>query len=89
MAIMGASGAGKTTLLNSITFRNTGNLKVTGDVKVNGLVIKNSAELAAISGYIQQNDLFIGTLKVKEHLTFTVTLFKSYFTIKLIQLYSK
>lgn len=72
LAIMGASGAGKTTLLNFLTMRNNGNLKSSGTVKLNGKEIKSSAELAAISGYVQQDDIFIGTLKVKEHLKFQV-----------------
>ena len=72
MAIMGASGAGKTTLLNLLTFRNQGKLKVEGDIKINGKTLNDPKQLAAISGYVQQNDIFIGTLKVKEHLRFQV-----------------
>ncbi len=63
---------GKTTLLNALTFRNQGKLKVTGDVKINGVIVKSSAEISSISGYVQQDDLFIGTLKVKEQLKFQV-----------------
>jgi ABC-type multidrug transport system ATPase subunit len=72
LAIMGASGAGKTTLLNALTFRNRGDLQLTGDVKINGRLISDSKQFASISGYVQQNDIFIGTLKVKEHLRFQV-----------------
>jgi ABC-type multidrug transport system ATPase subunit len=68
----GASGAGKTTLLNVLNFRNRGALKISGDVKVNGVVIKNRSDIASISGYVQQEDLFIGYLKVKEQLRFQV-----------------
>ena len=71
---MGASGAGKTTLLNALTFRNRGNLRITGNVTINGEKIQNAKQLAAISGYVQQDDIFIGTLKVKEHLKFQVWL---------------
>jgi ATP-binding cassette, subfamily G (WHITE), eye pigment precursor transporter len=71
---MGASGAGKTTLLNALTFRNIGKLKITGDVKINGRYIQDPAQLSAISGYVQQDDIFIGTLKVKEHLKFQAML---------------
>nr|QUF59469.1 ATP-binding cassette transporter Abcg-like5 [Brachionus angularis] len=74
MAIMGASGAGKTTLLNVLNFRNRGKLKVKGDVKINGEVVKTRAALTSISGYVQQDDLFIGTLKVKEQLKFQAML---------------
>ena len=72
---MGASGAGKTTLLNVLTFRNRGNLTVTGSVKINGRIISDSSELASISAYVEQDDIFIGTLKVKEHLKFQMDLF--------------
>jgi ABC-type multidrug transport system ATPase subunit len=70
----GASGAGKTTLLNVLNFRNRGNLKITGDVKVNGQVVKTTSSIALVSGYVQQEDLFIGFLKVKEQLRFQVNL---------------
>lgn len=70
MAIMGASGAGKTTLLNVANFRNRGNLKITGRVKINGCDVNSAAELSEVSGYIQQEDMFVGFLKVKEQLKF-------------------
>lgn len=69
LAIMGASGAGKSTLLNTLLFRNMGDLKITGTRMANrSLVTPNS--LTALSGYVQQDDLFFGTLTVIEHLTF-------------------
>lgn len=71
LAIMGASGAGKTTLLNCLTFRNTGKLKVSGQRYINGALV-NTDKLARISGYVQQDDLFIPTLTVTEHLEFQV-----------------
>ncbi|XP_046443611.1 protein white-like isoform X5 [Daphnia pulex] len=73
LAIMGASGAGKTTLLNCLTFRNTGKLKITGTRYLNGAPV-NTDKLARISGYVQQEDLFIGTLKVGEVLRFQALL---------------
>ena len=71
LAIMGASGAGKTTLLNTLTFRNMGKLQVSGERYINGMPVDPDS-LARISGYVQQDDLFIGTLTVKEHLRFQV-----------------
>ena len=59
--------------MNVLTFRNRSSLKVKGDVKINGNLVKDAMELASISGYVQQDDLFIGTLKVKEHLKFQVS----------------
>lgn len=75
LAILGASGSGKTTLLNALNMRNRGELKVEGEVRVNGRLINSMEEISAVSGYVQQNDLFIGTLRVGEHLTFQVKIF--------------
>nr|QST15003.1 ABCG2-like1 protein [Diaphanosoma celebensis] len=71
LAILGASGAGKTTLLNCLTFRTTGKLKISGERNINGRPI-NTDSLARMSAYVQQDDLFIGTLTVKEQLRFQV-----------------
>jgi ABC-type multidrug transport system ATPase subunit len=71
LAIMGASGAGKTTLLNTLMFRSLPNLQVTGRRAVNGIPV-NCTTLASLSAYVQQDDLFIGTLTVREHLVFQV-----------------
>lgn len=68
-AIMGASGAGKTSLLNVLNFRNSKNIVADADIRING----NKAgwqEIAQNSGYVRQLDLFIGSMTVKEHLTF-------------------
>lgn len=66
---MGSSGAGKTTLLNVLTFRCGNNMVVTGKVTVNGQKVHSRA-LASRMAYVQQDDLFIGTLTVREHLQF-------------------
>lgn len=63
---------GKTTLLNVLNFRNRGSLKVHGDIKINGDNINSIEQISLLSGYVQQDDLFIGTLKVREHLLFQV-----------------
>jgi ABC-type multidrug transport system ATPase subunit len=72
LAIMGSSGAGKTTLLNALNLRNTGNLKVQGVIKLNGMPVSSVEKISSVSCYVQQFDLFIGYLTVKEHLTFQV-----------------
>ena len=46
--------------------------KFTGNVRINGKLLVDSNELSSISTYVEQYDLFIGTLKVKEHLKFQV-----------------
>nr|QNH67909.1 ATP-binding cassette transporter subfamily G-like protein 10 [Brachionus rotundiformis]QNH67911.1 ATP-binding cassette transporter subfamily H-like protein 1 [Brachionus rotundiformis] len=73
IAIMGASGAGKTTLLNALNFRNSTRYIISGKIKLNGKLI-NGDELSNRCAYIQQDDLFITTLTVKEHLTFMAML---------------
>ncbi|GBN57278.1 hypothetical protein AVEN_166318-1, partial [Araneus ventricosus] len=65
---MGASGAGKTTLLNVLTGRNLRLLNVDGEVLVNGENVGQA--ITRLSAYVQQDDLFIGTLTVREHLIF-------------------
>lgn len=72
MALMGSSGAGKTTLLNSLTFRVPRTLSVTGYRAINGIPVSANS-FASLSAYVQQDDLFIGTLTVKEHLIFQVS----------------
>ncbi|EYC44128.1 hypothetical protein Y032_0471g2046 [Ancylostoma ceylanicum] len=67
LALMGASGAGKTTLLNTLLSRNLKGLTVEGTVAVNGNVIGRG--ITAISGYAQQEEMFVGTLTVREYLS--------------------
>ncbi|RNA38854.1 white-like isoform X1 [Brachionus plicatilis] len=73
MAIMGASGAGKTTLLNVLNFRNRGKLKINGQIGLNGKTVRSIEEIREVSSYVQQDDLFVGYLTVKEHLIFQVS----------------
>ena len=85
---MGASGAGKTSLLNALNFRNRGNLKIDGEIKVNGQLVQSVDEIASISGYVQQDDLFVSCLTVEEHLLFHVNLnsFEKYFNFLKMQI---
>ncbi|CAI5448789.1 unnamed protein product [Caenorhabditis angaria] len=66
VALMGASGAGKTTLLNTLLQRNLKGLEVEGEILVNGQNIGKG--VTSVSAYVQQEDLFLGTLTVREHL---------------------
>ncbi|VDO92634.1 unnamed protein product [Heligmosomoides polygyrus] len=63
LALMGASGAGKTTLLNTLLERNLTGLDVEGEVLVNGQKIGRG--VTGVSAYVQQEDLFVGTLTVR------------------------
>lgn len=66
-ALMGESGAGKTTLLNTLAQRNVG--VITGDMLVNGRPIDASFERR--TGYVQQQDLHIAEMTVRESLIFS------------------
>lgn len=65
------SGAGKSTLMNVLTFRNNRDLKLDGEIRVNGVKVDKS-KISNISAYVQQDDLFVGTMTVREQLTFRV-----------------
>ena len=70
LAIIGASGAGKTTLLNYISGKDPSkNLKKKGRVLINGVDRSQVAHHKYV-GYIQQDDLLMQTLSVRECLTF-------------------
>uniref|UniRef100_A0A7E4ZYS7 ABC transporter domain-containing protein n=1 Tax=Panagrellus redivivus TaxID=6233 RepID=A0A7E4ZYS7_PANRE len=73
LAIMGGSGAGKTTLLNGFVNVDQDNIERTGELTVNGEVLDNT-QMRRISAYVQQVDMFLGTLKVKEQLKFSAQL---------------
>ncbi|KAF1763431.1 hypothetical protein GCK72_011697 [Caenorhabditis remanei] len=71
--IMGSSGAGKTTLLNILTGRNLKNIETEGEVFVNNRNM-TPAEMKKLSAYVQQDDVFIGMLTVRETLRFAAKL---------------
>ncbi|KAF2358412.1 ABC transporter-like [Trinorchestia longiramus] len=73
LAVMGASGAGKTTLLNVLTHRNNDKVRITGELCVNGQMVQPDS-LTSLSAYVQQDDLFIGLLTVREQLIFQAML---------------
>ncbi|WKY01088.1 hypothetical protein Q1695_015243 [Nippostrongylus brasiliensis] len=73
MAIMGSSGAGKTCLLNVLAHRNLNTLRVQGIVRVNQQPVTKEYMRRACA-YVQQDDCFIGSLTVKEHLIFNAVL---------------
>ena len=75
IAIMGSSGAGKTTFLNTLANRNLRNVNISGKILVNGKLLDND-DMADISEYVQQDDLFYGEFTPREHLNFHANLRK-------------
>lgn len=75
LAVMGSSGAGKTTLLNVLAFRSPAGVQVSQAAvrSLNGTPV-NAKQLRSRCAYIQQDDLFIGSLTAREHLVFQVTI---------------
>ncbi|KAK7285623.1 hypothetical protein RJT34_20399 [Clitoria ternatea] len=71
MALMGPSGCGKTTLLNSFTGKLNANVVVTGNILING---KKRTLCSKEVSYVAQEELFLGTLTVKETLTFSASM---------------
>ncbi|CAG2104560.1 unnamed protein product [Medioppia subpectinata] len=69
LAIMGSSGAGKTTLMNTLTQRNLSEVTVEGSVKMNGKPMDRNL-MKSMSAYVQQDDVFIANITVREHLWF-------------------
>lgn len=70
-AILGPSGAGKTSFLDILAGRKNIGL-ITGDILFNGEVRQKNFQ--RISGYVLQDEKLIGTLTVREHLTFVALL---------------
>ncbi|ODQ78977.1 hypothetical protein BABINDRAFT_38339 [Babjeviella inositovora NRRL Y-12698] len=70
-ALMGESGAGKTTLLNVLSQRTDIGV-VTGNMLVNGSQLTHSFHRS--TGYVQQQDLHVAELTVRESLRFSARL---------------
>nr|WOD55113.1 ABCG transpoter Scarlet2 [Hymenopus coronatus] len=72
VAIMGASGSGKSTLMAALAHRLSDEALVEGDIRVNGRSLDSFMQ--HLSGFMHQEDLFVSSLTVREHLTFTAKL---------------
>ncbi|GMI92351.1 ATP-binding cassette G15 [Hibiscus trionum] len=70
MAIMGPSGSGKSTLLDSLAGRLARNVVMTGNILLNG---KKRMEYGGVA-YVTQEDVMLGTLTVRETLTYSAHL---------------
>ncbi|KAL9648047.1 hypothetical protein ABK040_012101 [Willaertia magna] len=69
LAIMGPSGAGKTSLLNILAQRVK---ETSGEITVNGTKITNS--FRSLSAFVQQDDVLMGNLTVRETLRYAALL---------------
>ncbi|XP_010279500.1 PREDICTED: ABC transporter G family member 15-like [Nelumbo nucifera] len=71
MAIMGPSGSGKSTLLDSLAGRLSINAVMTGNVLLNG---KRRRLDYGVVAYVTQEDILLGTLTVRETITYSAHL---------------
>ncbi|KAJ7964070.1 ABC transporter G family member [Quillaja saponaria] len=71
MAIMGPSGSGKSTLLDALAGRLSRNVVMTGDVLLNGK--KRRLDYGVVA-YVTQEDILLGTLSVRETLSYSAHL---------------
>lgn len=72
LGIMGSSGAGKSTLMTALAYRRPQGTVLHGEIVVNGQPI--GPFMNKLSGFVYQDDIFVGTLTVREHLTFMIQL---------------
>lgn len=71
MAIMGPSGSGKSTLLDALAGRLSNNVVMTGNILVNGNKRRRNYGVVA---YVTQEDVLLGTLTVRETITYSAYL---------------
>ncbi|XVF04755.1 hypothetical protein REPUB_Repub05bG0112500 [Reevesia pubescens] len=71
MAIMGPSGSGKSTLLDSLAGRLARNVVMTGNILLNGK--KKRLDFGGVA-YVTQEDVMLGTLTVRETVTYSAHL---------------
>ncbi|KAL4592178.1 hypothetical protein LXL04_005164 [Taraxacum kok-saghyz] len=71
MAIMGPSGSGKSTLLDALAGRLSKNVVMAGDILLNGE--KKKLTYGAVA-YVTQEDILMGTLTVRETITYSAHL---------------
>ncbi|KJZ70824.1 hypothetical protein HIM_09783 [Hirsutella minnesotensis 3608] len=75
-ALMGPSGCGKTTLLNALASRPNNASKVEANILVNGRSI-SASDFKRVSSFAEQEDVLIGSLTVRETLSFSSRLSNS------------
>lgn len=83
LGIIGASGSGKTTLLNVLTARNLKGLEVKACIYINGQSVEAN-EIKKKCAYVQQKDIFMGALTVREHLYLQVRCLFRFITVSFL-----
>jgi len=71
VALMGASGAGKSTLLDVLAGRKTGG-RIEGEIFLNGYL--KDEFFARQNGYVEQTNVFLPTLTVRETISFSANM---------------
>lgn len=61
------------TLLNALAYRSPDGIKISGVRTINGNYV-DASQMRSHCAYVQQDDLFIGTLTAREHLIFQAML---------------
>ncbi|CAF1266313.1 unnamed protein product [Didymodactylos carnosus] len=75
LAILGPSGAGEQKALPGLHGRQEDGMNVEGNLFMNGVnLLKMNKLLMTKCGYVEQHELFIGTMTIKEHLIFQAML---------------
>ncbi|XP_051118548.1 ABC transporter G family member 15-like [Andrographis paniculata] len=78
LAVMGPSGSGKSTFLDSLAGRVGGNVVLSGKVALNGRYTNNIITITTLHhgllAYVTQEDVFLGTLTVRETITYSAML---------------
>ena len=74
LALMGPSGSGKSTLLNALAHRVAASqAQISGDIMINGQRT-TSSQITQFSSYVEQEDALLGSLTVRETMTFAAKL---------------
>ena len=78
---MGPSGSGKTTLLDCLAYRKRQGISQQGEITINDGFETSSTSMRNVSSYVEQEDTLIGSLTVRETLSFAARLSLSRYSV--------